>query len=377
MARPRWLTYQAKDGVVTTYFEEDEPSLAQFMCGVLDWSDTAPEMASQEIRLLDTFLSSHADYEFLEAVMRRAAKGATVRILLADPSGYFAQARSASLASTPEARTRQGLEYLAEAAHNAAGHSGEPRLQELDLDELLATVRSEVTEWDVAVKFYNEFPSGPLYFARDLVLVGRYTAGRSAFRAPWFLVVDDPGYQNDLYDKLSSEFETIWNDAEDVLSNVGHDRAQPAVAPGVGDPLEIVRSVCERFHSVARELEPNLTLDDEAAVRRLLAAALRLHFDTVVLEEATPTVAGRGGRVDLVLPDEGIAIEVKYLRRKANQKRIWDELLLARERYQAHQSIAVVVCMIYDPTSVTSNRSRVVSDLENREGLNVRVFFSP
>lgn len=338
----------------------------------LDWANPTVNAAPRSgIRLLDTFLSSKTDYQLVERAMGLAHEGVQVRLLLAAPHGAFAQARAESLASTPAVRLRQGLAHLAEAAH-VARHLAVPDLDGLSLDALLALIRGVVGD-SVELRFYREFPSGPIYLVGDLALVGRYTAGVSAHRSPWLLVVDDHSCEGDLYDRLHEEFEAIWRASSGAIP--GSNDSAPAATRR--DALEVVVTVCRNFQRAVSQLATSMDMVDEASVVRLLAALLRPHFDSVLSEEPTPWTAGRGGRLDLLLPEDAIGIEVKLARSGESPKHLFDELLLARERYHAHPNCTVLVCFIYDPAHQVQNRARIAEDLELRDGLTTQVVFAP
>lgn len=373
--RPRWLAYRSKDGIVASHFEDDEESLALFMLRALEWSDDVEDGdLSAQFRILDTFLSSPTDYQLLEALMSRVVMGSSARVLLAAPDGEFARARAQSLHATSDARLKLGLKNLAEAVHHAR-RIHLPDLDAFGVDEIFDLIRETTSDLPIEVRFYNDFPGGPVYILRDLALVGRYAAGLSAQRAPWLLVVNDPSCSGDLYDRLGTEFDGVWEAASSAptLGVVAADEPN-AVAP---DSVAVVEAICTRFHRGVKTLRLDRDPVDENEVVRILASFLRVNFETVICEEPTPSTAGRSGRVDLMLPDERIGIEVKFARGEHTQKRIFDELLLARERYHKHPNCSVLVCFIYDPGHVVQNRKSICRDLEQREGVATRVIVSP
>ena len=64
------------------------------------------------------------------------------------------------------------------------------------------------------------------------------------------------------------------------------------------DALTLVVTLCRRFHLFAHQMH----------------ALLKLHFEDVRAEEATPSVAGKSGRMDFLLKDEGIVMETETRR---------------------------------------------------------------
>ena len=80
------------------------------------------------------------------------------------------------------------------------------------------------------------------------------------------------------------------------------------------DNLELIFS---RFHKVARQLRSRyngrktLEIEDEYDTQDLLHALLQLYFNDIRAEEWTPSYAGGCARMDFLLKNEKIVIEVK------------------------------------------------------------------
>ena len=379
MSPQHWLTYRARDGIVETHLDPDEFALYAFFDRALELATAQEDPEFREFRLLDTFLSARADYHLLERVMLAAIKsGEPVRLLLANPFEPFAAARADSIGGIALHRTLSGLRNVAEAVFNARD-ARLPDLEKLDLAQTLQVVRDKTGKLTLEIRFYNAFPSGPMYFLRDLLLAGRFGAIRSAFRNPWWLIVNDRSHDSDLYDVSAAEFEGIWHSAaEDPASGVREPRLKAPLKQSAA--LKIIEDVWSRFHLVASQvasLGSQLKLTQERNVQVLLAALLRVHFEGLLLEEATPSSAGRGGRIDLLLPEHAVGIEVKLARTARDTGRIGSELILARSRYGKHPDCNVLACLIFDPDYVIKNRSTLKHDIEEYGDLETYVFFTP
>ncbi|WP_445923668.1 PD-(D/E)XK nuclease domain-containing protein, partial [Klebsiella pneumoniae] len=80
------------------------------------------------------------------------------------------------------------------------------------------------------------------------------------------------------------------------------------------------KKICSRFHLVANQLKTrhsnreSLVISDEYDVQDLLHALLHIYFDDIRPEEWTPNYAGGSSRVDFLLKNEVIIIEVKKTR---------------------------------------------------------------
>lgn len=92
---------------------------------------------------------------------------------------------------------------------------------------------------------------------------------------------------------------------------------------GIFDDIETVYSIKElenifnKFHIIARQLlirrenRSTLEITDEYDVQDLLHSLLRLYFDDVRPEEWAPSYAGSSSRMDFLLKEIKIVIEVK------------------------------------------------------------------
>jgi hypothetical protein len=153
---------------------------------------------------------------------------------------------------------------------------------------------------------------------------------------------------------------------------------------GAPDMLSLLENICRKFHVAARQLmnrhaeRATLEINDEYDVQDLLHAFLRLHFDDVRPEEWTPSYAGSSSRTDFLLKNERIVIEVKKTRAGLKDRKLGEELLIDRERYQKHPDCDTLLCFIYDPEGKVGNPSGLARDLEDHQGsLKVRVVIAP
>jgi hypothetical protein len=150
------------------------------------------------------------------------------------------------------------------------------------------------------------------------------------------------------------------------------------------EPLEIIRKLCARFHKVARQLRSRyrnrstILIEDEYDVQDLFHALLKLYFDDIRNEEWTPSYAGASSRIDFLLKQEEVIVEIKKTRKGLEAKELGDQLLVDIQRYKAHPSCGTLVCFVYDPEGRIGNPSGIENDL-NREidGTKVRVFIGP
>lgn len=140
----------------------------------------------------------------------------------------------------------------------------------------------------------------------------------------------------------------------------------------------------ERFHVVARQIrrrhEGRTTLEirDEYDVQDLLHGLLKLDFEDVRPEEYTPATAGAATRMDFLLKDDEIAIEVKMTRPGLKDKELGEQLIIDIFKYQSHPNCKCLYCFVYDPDNVIRNPRGMEKDLEKLgKGFPVKVYIRP
>lgn len=164
-----------------------------------------------------------------------------------------------------------------------------------------------------------------------------------------------------------------------VLSAVEHPDTVPLEA------LEVVRRICDGFHRTALHLgrdryhgREKLLMQDEYDVQYLLGGLLFAAFSDVRTEEYTPSYAGKSSRMDFLLNDESIVIEVKLTRQTMKDRELSDQLIIDKERYRNHLKCRTLICFVYDPRSILRNPSALETDLStDDEELSVHVWIRP
>ena len=144
-----------------------------------------------------------------------------------------------------------------------------------------------------------------------------------------------------------------------------------------------LKRVFSRFHKIARQLRSRyadrntLEVNDEYDVQDLLHALLRLYFDDIRAEEWTPSYAGKSARMDFLLKDEGIVIEVKKTRKGLSDKEVGDQLIIDVDRYRVHPDCKKLVCFVYDPEGRIGNPEGLTKDLNGQHEGFVEVIIEP
>ena len=127
------------------------------------------------------------------------------------------------------------------------------------------------------------------------------------------------------------------------------------------DPVELVKTLCSRFHAVARQLRlrgeyrATVSVEDELDAQDLLHALLRIQFDDIGTDEWTPSYSDAAPRTTFLLNDNRLAVIVKKTRPGLNAKDLADQLRIDAERYRAHERCTTLLCFMYDPEGRIGN----------------------
>jgi DpnII restriction endonuclease len=138
------------------------------------------------------------------------------------------------------------------------------------------------------------------------------------------------------------------------------------------DAVQTVLAVGERFRRVQVSLRkrshnrPALVFKDEYDDQYLLRALLVQFFDDVRDEEYSPSYAGGNSRIDYVLPDFKIAVELKHTRSSMDDSELGSQLLIDRERYNKHPDVTHLIVLVFDRENNIRNPRGIESDLQRK-----------
>ena len=108
----------------------------------------------------------------------------------------------------------------------------------------------------------------------------------------------------------------------------------------------------------------SLTFESEYDIQDLIHSQLRPWVSDIRPEECTPSYAGSATRMDFLLPDHKLVIEIKRVRDKTHASKVGDELIVDIEHYRRHQCCDRLWCAVYDPDLLIKNPTGMISDLE-------------
>lgn len=149
-------------------------------------------------------------------------------------------------------------------------------------------------------------------------------------------------------------------------------------------PLDLLIKVFKRFHFSAAQLSKRynnraaLLIQDEYDVQDYLHALLKILFDDIRPEEYSPSYAGSSSKIDFLLKEEKILVEVKFATPKLTDSKIGEQLIVDIERYKNHPDCKTFVCFVYDPNFNIKNPYGLEKDLSGKKDkINVNVFVYP
>lgn len=151
------------------------------------------------------------------------------------------------------------------------------------------------------------------------------------------------------------------------------------------DAVKVVLELGQRFLYVEREIShrhgsrPTIQVDDEYDAQDLFRSLLAVFFDDVRPEDVTPAIAGGTARVDFVIPDFEMAIELKYARGSMSARSLGDELIIDRGRYETRKDVRHLVCLVFDHEGILRGPRGLETDLTRQASLDdfavsVRIF---
>jgi hypothetical protein len=175
--------------------------------------------------------------------------------------------------------------------------------------------------------------------------------------------------------------------AKSCLQQISILKAFAAINPAakVADYDSILSNIFDKFQKVEQQLarrhdnRETLRIKDEYDVQNLLHALLKLHFEDIRAEEYTPSYAGSSKRMDFLLNDDQVVIEIKMTRDGLKDKKVGEELTIDIAHYKSHPKCKKMYCFVYDKDCLISNPRGLEKDLgkQSTPEMAVRVFIRP
>ncbi|HEX7047421.1 MAG TPA: transposase [Gammaproteobacteria bacterium] len=128
----------------------------------------------------------------------------------------------------------------------------------------------------------------------------------------------------------------------------------------------IIRGLPRAMHPLThrRKGVAPLVFESEYDIQDLLHSHIRPWIGDIRPEEYTPSYAGTSTRMDFLLPEHGLVLEIKRIRDKNHASKVGDELIIDVEHYRRHEACKRLWGVIYDPQHLLVNPAGLARDLE-------------
>jgi len=168
------------------------------------------------------------------------------------------------------------------------------------------------------------------------------------------------------------------------LNRTGYEKSSEKPKQEEKEAMDTLLKILKKFHISSLQLakrynnRDTLIISDEYDVQDYIHALLKIHFNDIRPEEYTPSYAGSSSRIDFLLKDEKILLEIKYATSKLKDNKIGEQLLVDIERYKKHPDCEILICFVYDPNFNIKNPYGLESDLSGKnDKLNIKVYVYP
>jgi hypothetical protein len=144
---------------------------------------------------------------------------------------------------------------------------------------------------------------------------------------------------------------------------------------------EIIIIMLNNFHNATRKMvqprrkdHPSFAINDEYDVQDVLYVMLKSVFPALKEEDPTPRVGAKSNKIDLILREEGILIEVKMLKQSdSNERDFVEQLKNDIQSYRNSQWLRHLIFFVYDPFSKTKDAHNFY-DLNGEQSINGTAF---
>jgi hypothetical protein len=128
---------------------------------------------------------------------------------------------------------------------------------------------------------------------------------------------------------------------------------------------EVIRDILNNFSNAVQKITKDrrkehleFKIEDEYDVQDILYVVLKSIFPTLRDEDPIPKVGAKSTKIDLILRDEKILIEVKMIKGKdSNEIHFIEQLKVDFESYHECKWLKKLFCFVYDPFKKTKDIS--------------------
>lgn len=137
-------------------------------------------------------------------------------------------------------------------------------------------------------------------------------------------------------------------------------------------PDEVVRCVLENFTNSIQKIikerrkdHPTFVITDEYDVQDILYVILKSIFPNMREEDPIPKVGAKSTKIDLLIREEKILVEVKMIKEKdLTETQFIEQLKIDFESYHQCKWLRKLFCFVYDP----GKKTRDISNFNDLNG---------
>lgn len=151
----------------------------------------------------------------------------------------------------------------------------------------------------------------------------------------------------------------------------------------IGDAEKALMRIFNKFDKCSNELidkysiKHNFNVYEDYNIQDLLRVLLNLYFDDIKTLKYTPSYSVSLDRVDFLLKNENIVIEVIRSEKSFTARKLKNQLKEDIARYKSHPNCKKLFCFVYDPNGYISNPRGIEKDLSKEKELPTKVVIRP
>lgn len=165
-------------------------------------------------------------------------------------------------------------------------------------------------------------------------------------------------------DELVSELVIESSDIIDLILLEDINKFQTSYTINNITPKVLIVSILNNFVNAIKKINGqrrkdhrSFEINDEYDVQDVLYVILKAVFPTLKEEDPTPRVGAKANRIDLVLREESIMIEVKMIKQSdTNERDFIEQLKQDIQSYYAGNWTSTLICFVYDPFHKTKDK---------------------
>lgn len=187
-------------------------------------------------------------------------------------------------------------------------------------------------------------------------------------------------FQNQILTKEGLKKYAKFLDLQNFINNLKIQHAGLSIREITPNEIQVMQ-ILKNFGNAIKKITKKRRKDhksfeivDEYDVQDLLYVILKSVYPKLITEDPIPKVGSKSTKIDLILREQGILIEVKIINATGNSENsIIDDLKKDIESYHVCQWLKTLICFVYDPQNLIKD-NHSFRQLEGERTKNGRTF---